>query len=463
MNDIRQTPQNNLSVFDFLDFPVFSSTQKIKLFEAFSGIGTQAMALKRLGVSHEIVGFSEIDKHVIKSYHAIHGEHIKNYGDISQMDEIPQCDLCTWSFPCTDLSKAGTQRGMQDGTHSNYGYTFLEVVKQSKHKPKVLLMENVPDLVSKKFKKDFKRIKHMLSSMGYENHWRILNAKHYGIAQNRKRVFMISILHGGYYEFPQPQKQTKVLLDFLEDPHDIKDTLYLSEKKIKQILSWNSLQSPIKNAKSTDAAYIQTITAKSNTSMNASMVLIKNKTICLNSKVDGKQPSLQDRVYDAQGISTAITTGFRPAIAIRENTHQGYKLAHHGDGIYINRPHQKRGVVQHQMMPTLKANMKDIGVVIDVNTSQTWSKQKIHEVTSPVITTQKKLAVFNGYTFRYLTPLEAWRLMGVTDEDFYKAQQHNSNTQLYKQAGNAIVVNVLIEIFRNLFPKNSFKDVNLNE
>lgn len=142
--------------------------------------------------------------------------------------------------------------------------------------------------------------------------------------------------------------------------------------------------------------------------------------ITLNPKVNGKQPSLQDRIYSNEGTSTAITTSYHPYIAIPEATIKGYAEAYEGDGVYIDRPHQKRGVVQKDVIPTLKTTPNDLGVVV------------------------KDLKI------RKLTPLETWRLMGIDDQDFYKAQKVNSNSQLYKQAGNGIVVDVLYYIFKNL-------------
>jgi DNA (cytosine-5)-methyltransferase 1 len=218
-----------MELFDLIDYSILPKDRKIKLFEAFSGIGTQSMAFKRLNINFEVVGFSEIDKHVIKSYHAIHGNDLVNYGDISKIDQLPICDVCTWSFPCQDISLAGKQKGMTQGTRSNYGYEFLETVRRSEDKPKVLIMENVKALVSETFKDDFLEIQDILKSMGYENHYKVLNAKNYGIPQNRERVFMISILGGGYFQFPPKVKLEKRLKDYLEK--EVDEKYYLSDKK----------------------------------------------------------------------------------------------------------------------------------------------------------------------------------------------------------------------------------------
>jgi DNA (cytosine-5)-methyltransferase 1 len=198
----------------------------------------------------------------------------------------------------------------------------------------------------------------------------------------------------------------------------------LSDKQLEQISNLNAQQNPLENTKTIDDETVQCITVKSNTSMNASMLLIKettDETICLNSKVNGKQPSVQDKIYDVDGVSTAITTAYMPSIAIPEATTKGYALAKDGDGKYLNRPHQKRGVVQDQMIQTIKTSGNDIGVVT------------------------------NNLRIRKLTPLECWRLMGISDDDFNKAQASGvSNSQLYKQAGNAIVVDVFEAILRRM-------------
>ena len=185
----------------------FKFTHKpIKLFEAFAGIGTQAMALKRLGIDYETVGISEIDKYAIQSYNAIHGK-TKNYGDISKIKgkDLPHIDIFTWSFPCTDLSKAGKQKGLEN-TRSGLGYEVIRIINEMPIKPQVLLMENVPDLLSQKFKLGWHDMFQEIENMGYSNYVEVLNAKNYGVAQNRDRVFMISVLGDWYYEFPKKIK-----------------------------------------------------------------------------------------------------------------------------------------------------------------------------------------------------------------------------------------------------------------
>ena len=166
---------------------------KIKVFEAFSGVGAQRMALRNLGIPHEVVGISEIDKYAIQSYEAIHGE-TENFGDISKVNpkDLPDFDLFTYSFPCQDLSVAGKQQGMVKGqTRSGLLYECEKIIEVKR--PKYLLLENVKNLVGKKFKLAFEEWLVYLESLGYTNYWQVLNAKHYGVPQNRERVFVVSI------------------------------------------------------------------------------------------------------------------------------------------------------------------------------------------------------------------------------------------------------------------------------
>lgn len=209
----------------------------IKVFEAFSGIGTQRMALRNLEIEHEVVAIAEIDKYALASYEAIHGD-CPNLGDISKIDlnDIPDHDLFTYSFPCQDISVAGKQKGFEKGGGTRSGLLWeCEKVIRAK-RPKYLLMENVKNLVSKKFKPGFEEWLRSLEEFGYTNYWQILNAKDYGIPQNRERVFCISILgEHETYIFPEKQELTIRLKDVLED--EVDEKYYLSEERVAQ-LTW---------------------------------------------------------------------------------------------------------------------------------------------------------------------------------------------------------------------------------
>ena len=208
----------------------------LRVFEAFAGYGSQSIALRNLGIEHEVVAISEIDKYAIQAYEAIHGPTL-NLGDISKIDpkDIPQHDLFTYSFPCQDLSVAGKQAGLGKGTRSGLLYECEKIIEHCR--PKYLLLENVKNLVGKKFKPQFDEWLVYLESLGYTNYWQVLNAKNYGVPQNRERVFVVSIL-GEHkpYEFPTP-KATKDVREYLDDVKN--EDLTISEKFKQQIRNTN--------------------------------------------------------------------------------------------------------------------------------------------------------------------------------------------------------------------------------
>ena len=402
----------------------FPKDKELTMNENFAGIGAFKKGFERAGFKVKVVAISEIDKYCIASYKEMHGE-VSNLGAIGSFERLPAgVDVCTWSFPCQDISNAGRGKGMEEGTRSNYGFVFLETLKNTpiQERPKVLIMENVALLFSKKFHNYWTRILSILSECGYQNYPGKMNAKDFGVAQNRDRVFMVSVLGNYSYSFPNYIKLEKRLKDYLEDVVDEK--YYLSDKMLNYVIGdsngWERQYRPL----TLDSEHSWTITAREGNVAESSYIAIPintDETICLNSKVNGKQPSVQDRIYDVDGVSTAITTAYMPSIAIPEATTKGYALAKDGDGKYLNRPHQKRGVVQDQMIQTIKTSGNDIGVVT------------------------------NNLRIRKLTPLECWRLMGISDDDFNKAQASGvSNSQLYKQAGNAIVVDVFEAILRRM-------------
>lgn len=177
----------------------------LKVFEAFAGYGSQHLALKRLNADFEIVGISEIDKYALRAYEALHGSLPANYGDISKIDwaQVPDFDVFTYSFPCQDISIVGQGKGFDEGsgTESSLLWECKRAIEAKK--PKILLMENVKNIVGKKNKPNFDKWLQYLVSLGYKNYWNVMNAKDYGIPQNRERVFCISFLDDRAYEFPK--------------------------------------------------------------------------------------------------------------------------------------------------------------------------------------------------------------------------------------------------------------------
>ena len=183
----------------------------IKVIELFAGIGSQAMALRNIKADYEVIGISEIDKFAVASYNAIHGE-ARNFGDITKIKELPNCDLMTYSFPCQSLSTAGKQEGIKEGTKSGLLLEVKRLLKIGKEKgklPRWLLLENVKNLVSKKFMPQFQEWLDFLESIGYDTKWKVLNVKDFGVPQNRERVFAVSCLKKNNFEFPEKMEIKK--------------------------------------------------------------------------------------------------------------------------------------------------------------------------------------------------------------------------------------------------------------
>ena len=227
----------------------YTTENPLRLIELFAGIGSQTQALTNIGIAHKVVAISEIDKYAIQSYEAMHGK-ANNLGDIRKIEELPDADLWTYSFPCQDISVAGKGAGIKEGTRSGLLFEVERLLRVASEKgtlPKYLLLENVKNLVSKKFKADFDKWLDFLSELGYTNYWKVLNAKDYGIPQNRERVFCVSIR--GKHEpfvFPQPKELTIRLRDMIDETVDEK--FYLKESTIRSILrsTFNSRRDSIR-------------------------------------------------------------------------------------------------------------------------------------------------------------------------------------------------------------------------
>ena len=219
------------AIFRNLDF----KEKPLRVFEAFAGYGSQSMALRNIGVEHEVVGISEIDKYAIMVYNATH-EPTTNYGDISKIDwgGVPDFDFFTYSFPCTDISNAGAQAGFDEGsgTRSSLLWECRKAIIEKR--PKYLMMENVKAITSKKFLPGLKRWQEFLSEQGYTNFVKVLNAKDYGIPQNRERCFLISIIGEAWYDFPDPRPLELRLKDILEDKVDEK--YYLDQERVNKFI-----------------------------------------------------------------------------------------------------------------------------------------------------------------------------------------------------------------------------------
>ena len=231
-----------LDIFSAIKQP-YKITKPIRLIELFAGVGSQAMALKRLGANFEHYRVVEFEKYAIKSYNAIHGTNFEPMditkiigSDLGISDTDKYCYIMTYSFPCQDLSVAGKQKGMTkgSGTRSGLLWEVERLLNEVENLPQVLLMENVPQVHGKKNMEDFQRWIDFLESKGYSNYWQDLNAKNYGVAQNRNRCFMVSILGDYSFKFPEPIELKKVMKDYLED--EVDEKYYINNEKAQKLI-----------------------------------------------------------------------------------------------------------------------------------------------------------------------------------------------------------------------------------
>ena len=482
------------------------SQQTISIIELFAGIGAQVAALKRLGVDYKVVGISEIDKYAIQSFNAINGPTF-NYGDITKIPMLDYADLWTYSFPCQDLSVAGKQAGISEGTRSGlllHVERLLETAVLLGNQPKYLLLENVKALVSKKFKPDFDRWLQKLESLGYNNYWQVLNAKDYGVPQNRERVFVVSIrkdMDTKGYKFPEKIPLIRKLKDVLEPMVDEK--YYLSQDKVDKLVmnmdkevsntircggggsldgkhTWDIIKEPQVNCLGniygldSHGGFGGDVFDENGISRTI-MADGGNRTpyICASRGRNPENPS--DRTAGAPteqrlevnqtGCSNTLTSVEKyNYLLVSEATKQGYAKAYEGDSINLDQPNSttRRGRVGNQIANTLMCSCNQAVIQLgNIVSTGNWDNPQAGRVystddISPTLNTmqggqREPKIVENSYRIRKLTPLECWRLMDFTDEEFYAAQLSGvSKSQLYKQAGNSICVCVLQAIFKEL-------------
>ena len=438
-------------------------SKELKVLELFSGIGSQHKALTNIGIK-SICTQCDIDKYAIQAYNAIHGE-TENLGNISLIDESKfvrdQWDLVTYSSPCQDFSFAGLQAGGEkgSGTRSSLLWEVEKIVKQVH--PKYLLMENVKALVSKKFLSCFEKWIETLNSYGYKTYWKVLNAKNYGIPQNRERVFAVSIRNDidQSFEFPLEQKLEKRLKDVLESNVDAK---YYLSKQVQDRFKFKP----------------------------------KGDNIIGTTMPESRTIGQRDVVFGTDGLmGSLVATDYKqPKQIIEYTNNEPIIVASRGRN--PNNPNDRTvGVPTEQRLEpnsqgianTLKSVQKDNYVLepkIEVlgnykpsgheNDIKTMYNPYHNKVISDVATTQTAncgnsncsatvLIQYNDYHIRKLTPRECYRLMGFSDEDFDKVKSVGmSDTQCYKQAGNSIVVNCLMAIFTNMFKDTDYMDSSEN-
>lgn len=477
---------------------------KLKILELFGGIGACSNALKRLNIDFEIADYVEIDKYAVKSYNAIYNTNFEPQ-DIRNWDKDIEVDLIMHGSPCQDFSIAGRQAGgdEESGTRSSLMYETVRIV--DKLRPRYIIWENVKNILSKKHRHNFDSYISKLENLGYKSYYQVLNAKDYGVPQNRERVFTISIRNdiNQDFEFP-PKQELKLKLKDLLEP-EVDEKYYLSEETVSKLM-WHNER--FKNTgylfkpKTSEDKVANCITC------NFRGTATDNFIKCIGS-LDIKGNDQIKRVYSKEGISPTLTN-------MQGGNRQPKVLC--SNKSYIERKYDnfisKKGYMPEMFNPYNESEIKEIA---PTQTSECYKKESSAAVLicasrgrnpenpsdrTPSIQTEQRLEIntkgvsntittvlkdnyciigdmqshasvntkgicptltssmgtggghvpMHNYDFRIrkLTPKECWRLMGFSDKDFEKAEKVNSNTQLYKQAGNSIVVNVLESILKNL-------------
>ena len=439
--------------------PVFSQThtqrqshflnKQMKFLDLFAGIGGFRLGMESAG--HECVGFCEIDKYARASYKAIHntkGE-IELHDITTVSDEsirgFGSVDIICGGFPCQAFSIAGHRRGFED----TRGTLFFEICRfASILRPKYLFLENVRGLLNHNGGATFETIIRTLDGLGYDVEWQVLNSKNFGVPQNRERVFIIGHLRGertrnvfpiGRESEQSDRQQSKIEIvgntknpngtsqgtgSVVYDSNGLIGTLCARDYKEPKQVAIPVLTPDRTNKRQngrrfkTDGEPMFTLTAQDRHGVVVENEIKKYGTIQPNYNQSGV-------VYDTDGIAPTIRAyqggNLEPKIRVKEATKQGYAEAEIGDSVNLSHPNSKtrRGRVGKQIANTL-------------------------------LTGESQGVVEPDFRIRKLTPRECWRLQGFPDWAFDKAQEVNSNSQLYKQAGNSVTVNVIEVIAREL-------------
>ena len=417
----------------------------IKFLDLFAGIGGFRLGMEQAG--HECVGYVEWDKFARKSYEAIHNtEGEWTWHDVSTIDyrDIPRADIWTFGFPCQDISIAGKQEGFR-GNRSSLFFAVTKRLRQIKEwdperMPSYLLVENVRNFLSVNNGWDFLAAQVELDEIGYNVEWQLLNSKDFGVPQNRERVFIIGHLRGRSTRkiFPIGRQNT----DSIEvvGRLDIKGDDYI--KRVYDVDGLAPCLPTMQGGSQEPKVLVKGNVNPSEKGMNGKVydsnglapTLTTNKgegpkIICVNEyDKDGNQRPQQDRIYNPDGLMTTLSAQLggrfniiQTGLPIKEATKQGYDLAFPGDSINYSVPNSetRRGRVGKRIANTLDTGCKQ-GVLTE------------------------------EYRIRKLTPRECWRLQSYPDWAFDRAAGVNSDSQLYKQAGNGVTRNVIYAIASQL-------------
>ena len=447
----------------------------LKVLSLFSGIGAFERAFCRIGLDWELVNYCEIDRWASLSYSMVNqcseSLNLRDVRTVTAKTVRDSVDLITYGFPCQDISIAGKQQGFVndsgESTRSGLFFEALRIIKELR--PRYAIAENVKALTSAKFKNEFATVLSSLEEAGYNNYWRVLNAKDYGIPQNRERVFIVSIrrdVDEGDFQFPEKELLMLRLRDMLEPTESVDEKYYLSTERegVRRLIAELESRYRINSGtavcvashgrnpgnpsdRTTGSPTEQRLEPNSDGCTNTLTTVQKDNLLLVaepgiiqigNIAKDPNREHIQDRIYDPSGLAPTLNTvgggNLEPRITI-----DGTIGPHETDRIT-----NKDGMVQ-----TLKAEPVIVGSM------QAHAAVKTDGI-CPTLTEAMGMGGGQvpvhtyGVRIRKLTPRECWRLMGFLDEEFDRVHGI-SNSQLYKQAGNSIVVNVLSALLSQLF------------
>jgi DNA (cytosine-5)-methyltransferase 1 len=436
----------------------------------FSGIGAPEMALKYLGINHESVFACEIDKYARQSFQQLHNPKTF-YNDITKRNhkEVEQLDLYVAGFPCQSFSMAGKRKGFDEAR----GTLFFNVAEFIQiNQPKVFVLENVKGLVNHNGGKTFQTIIDILSNgggtvngqmgidnidggLGYHIYYKVLNTRDYGIPQNRERIFIVGFKDFRSFRFPKAIPLDIKLKDILQDNADSK---YMISKKGLDVLKKHQKFNKFSTIDaSTD--YAQCITARCNKVSNDNNFIEVDDKYYLSDKAINRIKRHNNKTLK-KDISTTIHAGYYKG----GGRDQQYVTSH---SLYPRCGDPKKGGTGHLSKSdgtsycldtgnSQAIELRQIGNIADKGNFDNPQRGRVYDADglSPCLGAvqgggiQPKTVINNK--IRRLTPLECFRLQGFKDEDFYKVKDV-SDTQLYKQAGNSITVDVLMHLFKKIY------------
>lgn len=440
----------------------------------FSGYDSQCLALNRLGLPYDLAAWCEIDRHAITAHNALFPQWSgRNLGDVSRVDwaewhsRHPQpIDLLTYSSPCQDFSSAGLQRGGEEGSGTRSGLLWETERAVRELRPRYLVFENVGGLVSDKFIDLFNRWQARLNGYGYTNFQQLMNAKDYGVPQNRLRIFMVSILDcpRAYY-FPRPFPLTRRLKDVLEQ--NVEERYYLKDEQVAKLVS--SIDKPIDDGKQEMLGWTRSSSGKGEPTYHPVNVA--------NCVTVAKHENTQNYVTEPQIIDTT-NMGFEGEVRIYDNYTPALKSGRAGilcteptiaamrgrdkdnpndrgksTDNYAQRLEIKPDGTSNTLTSVAKDNLLIEPTIIDAtNDFSEEEKRTYTEYTPALRSSLSGLMTTEGIRIRRLTERELYRLMDVSEPDIDTLLAAPiPRTHHAKLAGNSIVVACLYYIFRNLF------------